>query len=191
MIDLEGWFNDDCGQVYRNLVRQIPHDGKIIETGIFKGRSTAILAKECIGTQRQIRAIDTWEGTPGEITKEIMAEQDVLSIFLNNMKELGYDKFVTPWKINSVYAAKIMIKSNAKFDLILLDANHYTHFVEEEILIWLQCLKSTGIIGGHDYYQTVAQGGQGVRKAVDKIFQDNKNFALHVKNYVWYVEQNG
>ncbi len=188
MIDLQGWFSGDCASVYRELIHKIPVDGHIIETGIFKGRSTAVLAKECVGTQRQILAIDTWEGTPGETTREIMSEQDIMSIFINNMKELGYDKIVTPWQIDSITAAKIMIEYGTKFDLILLDANHYTHFVEEEILIWLQCLKSTGIMGGHDYHKTIIEGGQGVRKAVDKIFQNNKNFTLCVKNYVWYVK---
>lgn len=186
MKDFQGWFSNACGSVYKKLIRQIPNDGLVAEIGVYKGRSTRYLCKECVANQRKIYAIDTWEGTPGEITEqEITRGISVYQIFLSNMQQCGYDKFVTAYKLDSLVAAEKFQKEDIKFDLVLLDGDHHYENVIKEIPAWLKCLKSGGIIGGHDYYNTIKMGGQGVRLAVDKYF-DNK--MINVESSVWYVQ---
>ena len=71
----ENWFDqvsqDRLAELGR-LVDNVP--GVIVEIGSWEGRSTCVLANAI--RPREVIAIDTWQGSPGEISHDLAAERE-------------------------------------------------------------------------------------------------------------------
>lgn len=57
--------------------------GRIIEVGCWEGRSTIGLARFC--APEVVHAVDTWRGSPGEVSADLAARRDVYAQFLANI----------------------------------------------------------------------------------------------------------
>jgi hypothetical protein len=140
----------------------------VVEIGSWKGRSTKELLENCRGT---VYAVDTWEGSIGDISGMIAKEQNIYSEFMKNVGDYPNLKVL---KGNSIDIGKDF---KDKVDMVFIDANHDYESVKADIETWLPKCKK--ILCGHDY----SLAFPGVIKAV------NEKFDVKYKaDTLWWVE---
>ncbi len=87
MTFTEDWFGQPSCLAVSRLVKKTRNlAGMIVEVGCWEGRSTSYLANAAFPDL--VYAVDTWAGSPGEISAELAAERDVYQTFLRNMEAL-------------------------------------------------------------------------------------------------------
>ena len=62
-------------------IKDIP--GPIVEVGSWEGRSTVAIANA--DPTRTVHAVDTWQGSPGEVSADLAADRDVFAQFQTNI----------------------------------------------------------------------------------------------------------
>ena len=86
----EDWFGVESCAALADLARRVNGvEGRIVEVGSWEGRSTITLANAA--HPRTVHAVDTWRGSPGEVSFELAGERDVFGQFSANI-----DKFTVP-----------------------------------------------------------------------------------------------
>jgi predicted O-methyltransferase YrrM len=155
--DIDGWFNHQA--VYDYLLANMPEDGTFVELGAWLGKSSAYLCDKA--THQNITIIDSWKGSPNELTTthKLATEVDVYDLFLENMGERKYNVI----KGESKVAAKMFL--NESLDVVFIDLTHTYEAVKEDIKLWLPKVKKGGFIAGDDYHEN----WRGVIQAVDEL----------------------
>jgi len=152
---IEGWMDLDELEWLHDTAHNM---NTVVEIGAWKGRSTIALLRGCKGF---VFAVDPWHGgTQG------------YSEFVYNTME--FDHLVI-FKMPSLRAVTMF---TAPVDMVFIDADHSYEAVKSDIEAWLP--KTTRIISGHDYGDTLSPG---VKRAVDEKFDDIK-----LVNSIWYRE---
>jgi predicted O-methyltransferase YrrM len=160
----EDWFNSP--DVYKVLVANCRDDGKIVELGAWKGRSSAFLVVEAYNKSPNIKIhiVDTWGGNPYDGSKD--QSTDAYSIFTSNMSQLnGHYK---AHRMTTNEAVKIF--EDGSLDAVFIDADHSYEAVKLDIMNWMPKVRKDGILAGHDYVHS----WPGVIKAVDELIPDAK-----------------
>jgi len=181
---IQGWFT--FPELYSNVARRFPGNSKIVEVGVWKGKSVAYLAVEFLnqGKNIVIDCIDTFEGTEEESHSEdpIVKEGRLLEYFLENMKPVS--AMINAIQLPSLEACKLY--EDESIDFIFIDASHIYENVSADIKAWYPKVKKKGIISGHDY-----SWGPGVRKAVDEFFHPiAHNHPMVESEGCWIIEKN-
>ena len=155
--DIEGWFNHQAAYDY--LLANMPEDGTFVELGAWLGKSSAYLCDKA--THQNITIIDSWKGSPNELTTthKLATEVDIYDLFVDNMGERKYNVI----KGESKVAAKMFLDES--LDVVFIDLTHTYEAVKEDIKLWLPKVKKGGYIAGDDYHQH----WQGVIQAVDEL----------------------
>jgi len=146
ICDIEGWttINElrwlyDTSSTMNNAI--------IVETGAWKGRSTAALCCGALkGANNRVFTIDTFAGAESE--KEYYKEVNGDNIywqFTANMQMLNIDPVVL--RMDSVKAACCF--ANNSIDFLFIDCDHYN--ISNVFWAYIKKVKGTGIISGHDY----------------------------------------
>jgi predicted O-methyltransferase YrrM len=141
----EDWFGEASCAALAALVRQTEGvNGSIIEIGSWEGRSTIALANAA--HPEIVHAVDTWEGSPGEISATLAAERDVFATFESNVAALternvevhrmGWREFFADW--------------SGPIRLVFIDAEHTYDEVAANIAAVAPFLEPGGIICGDD-----------------------------------------
>ena len=155
--DIEGWFNHQAAYDY--LLANMPDDGTFVELGAWLGKSSAYLCDKA--THQNITIIDSWKGSPNELTTthKLATEVDIYDLFLQNMGDRKYNVI----KGESKVAAKMFLKES--LDVVFIDLTHTYEAVKEDIKLWLPKVKKGGFIAGDDYHEH----WKGVIQAVDEL----------------------
>jgi predicted O-methyltransferase YrrM len=155
--DIEGWFNHQAAYDY--LLANMPEAGTFVELGAWLGKSSAYLCDKA--TYQNITIIDTWKGSPNELTTthKLATEVDIYDLFLQNMGDRKYNVI----KGESKVAAKMFLKES--LDVVFIDLTHTYDAVKEDIKLWLPKVKKGGFIAGDDYHEN----WKGVIQAVDEL----------------------
>ena len=141
-----GWLTREEGIFLYNSAKGVPKDGKIVEIGSWKGRSTICLGNGSKdGHGAKIYAIDPHTGS-SEITKKL-GKVNTYNEFLINIKRAGVEKVVVPIKEKSE-TASFKIKSPVNF--IFVDGAHEYSFVKQDFDLWFPKLINGGKIVFHD-----------------------------------------
>lgn len=83
----EEWFSPQSQRALAWLARSTTGVvGDVVEVGCWQGRSTVALARAV--APDTVHAVDTWQGSPGEISADLAAERNILHSFLENIAEL-------------------------------------------------------------------------------------------------------
>ena len=115
-----GWFHKGDIKQYRSLVEQVPDNGKVIELGVWKGRSLCSIADIIIKKKLTVYAVDTFKGSPTEVKEHKEAKEiNLKKVFLDNIK-----KFKLKVKTYEMTTNEAAEQINEKFDLIFIDADH-------------------------------------------------------------------
>lgn len=154
MIDLSGvngWCN--YGHYYKEIVDWIPNKGRIMEIGVFHGRSTCLMADLIRDSKKKVEfhccdIFTTGFGYTGiDGSKE---GDDYLNIFEGHLKRYELEKYVTihkgkSWDVLGSFKDRY-------FDFIFIDADHNYEVVKEDIRLSLNKLKRGGRLAGHDVH---------------------------------------
>lgn len=148
----EMWFGPESQKVLARLAESVAHlDGSIVEVGCWTGRSTVALANAV--HPEHVRAVDTWNGSPGEISEQLAAERDVYEAFARNVEDCtggNVDPYRMDWR---TYFAEH--SDPVKFCHI--DAAHTYDEVADNIRAVLPLLVPGGIICGDDNHHPPVQ----------------------------------
>lgn len=189
-------FDDNDEKALLTCLEKISHVGNpvIAELGCWAGHSTSII---CSFLKKQggglVYSINSFKGCETTKLDELARTNDIKSIFLNNIKELGFEQYSRLCESSTIDAAPLF--SDKSFDLIFIDADHRYAGIRSDIDLWLPKLKEGGVICGHDFNSfeydekyihedCIDWVHHGVTKAVLESFQ-----AVQVYGSVWSAKR--
>lgn len=141
----ESWFPQESCKALGNLYRDVAHlSGAVVEVGCWEGRSTCALANAA--HPETIHAVDTWEGSPGEISAELAAVRDVFRTFHENVAALTHGN-VAAYRMGWREFFSTFV---GRCKLLHIDAEHTYTEVAENIEAALPFMVPGGIICGDD-----------------------------------------
>lgn len=145
MTFTEAWYHQSgLDALERAYLRTRRLAGIVVEVGCWEGRSTCFLAN--VAYPNTVHAVDTWEGSPGEISADLAKERDVYAQFTGNVAELTHGN-VTPYRTGwrEWFAAHV-----GPIRFLHIDATHTYDEVRANIEAALPHVVVGGIICGDD-----------------------------------------
>lgn len=143
----EEWFSVESQDYLANLGRSVKDvDGLIIEIGAWEGRSTVALANAI--APRDMHSVDTWDGSPGEISADLAAKRDVFGCWSSNVALLTKGN-VYPHRMGWRDYLPTVTDPVA---LAFIDAEHTYTEVRDNVLALLPLLAPGGVICGDDQH---------------------------------------
>jgi len=161
----EDWFGPASQHAVARLVdRTRGLAGRVVEVGCWEGRSTIAIANACYPDT--VHAVDTWEGSPGEISAELAAQRDVFARFSENVDQAtrgNVEPFRMDWR--TYFDADA-----GPVRFLHIDAEHTYQEVFDNITTVLPLMVAGGIICGDDNHHPPIQ--RAVRDALGVFFVD-------------------
>lgn len=149
MTFTEEWFGEASQRALADLYAKVAErEGDIVEVGCWEGRSTIALANAC--APAWVRAADTWQGSPGEVSETLARERDVLATFLANTAGMNIDVYVMGWR-------DYFADHHNPIRLIHIDATHTYDEVAGNIDTVLPFMVSGGVLCGDDAHHPPVQ----------------------------------
>lgn len=174
MTFTEEWFCEASQRAIGELVgltRDL--DGDIVEVGCWEGRSTVALANAA--HPAKVHAVDTWEGSPGEISADLAAGRDVFATFTANVDELTAGNVVAHRMGWRTYFG--VNKAPVKF--LHIDAEHTFREVFDNIDAALPLMVPGAVMCGDDFHHPP------IRQAVFRHFRADR--VVHLAS-LWAVQ---
>ena len=170
----EEWFSEASQAVIVEAVEAVrPLRGQIVEIGCWEGRSTIALAKAAY--PETVCAVDTWQGSKGEVSERIAARRDVYTIFMDNVKELTAGN-VAPFRMTW---QEWFALNDEPIKFLHIDALHDYDDVKANIETALQFIVPGGIICGDDV------GFEPVRTAVLDVLEPYASVITKATEWLW------
>lgn len=177
MTFTESWFFPaDCDALTSLATATNDLTGAVIEVGCWEGRSTIALANAIHPTT--LHAVDTWQGSPGEISHDLAAERDVFATFSENIENhtagnvdahrMGWREFFDTW--------------HDPIRLIHIDATHSYAEVHDNILAVKPFIVPGGVICGDDVQHEPVR---------DAVWDTLGNAGVMPNSKVWHWRRNG
>jgi len=134
-----------------NKVKSLPEDAVIVEIGSYKGRSTVAMGYACIGTNRKIYCIDTWDGNDSDFS-----ERNFFDEWRYNIDKNGLAQYVIPLKgySDEVLSRWDEIAGKKKIDFIFIDGSHQYLDVLKDFEMAYPLVKEGGWIAFHGVAHT-------------------------------------
>lgn len=155
-------------EFYDRVLGQIPDHGRVVEVGVWLGRTVIHLAKRIQEDRRSVLvyAVDTFMGADcvtDQMTDFIkLAGGSLLPQFKANVRAAGVENIVIPVERASPGAADEF--ADGSVDLVFLDADHSYKGVKADLAAWRPKVKPGGILAGHD----LSDNYPGVRRALEE-----------------------
>lgn len=147
----EEWFGPESCEALAGLVCEVEGlKGDIVEIGAWQGRSTLAMAQ---ATRRIVNTVDTWNGSPGEVSAELAAGRDVHAEFLANLEAAEIDNVVA-WRMDW---RQYFTTHFDPLKLVFIDAEHTYVEVRDTIETVRPLLVPGGIICGDDAHHPPVQ----------------------------------
>jgi predicted O-methyltransferase YrrM len=124
----------------------LPPGAVILEIGSFRGRSTACLALGCVGSDKLVYAVDTFNGNDVDFS-----ERDFFATFKSNLDTLGLFKHVRPVISTSSDAAESW---TVPIDMLFIDGSHAFDDVVGDFQGFYPHVKEGGLVAFHDVVET-------------------------------------
>lgn len=155
--EIHGW-STDILPWYKARVETLPQNPRIVEVGIYRGRSLLFLAEE-LTAKRGPGAFELVGVDP------LMWEDELWSFLAENWRRMPplVGKHVRLVRLESTRAARAF--EDESVDLVFIDGEHDEANVRADIQAWLPKVKPGGILSGHDY----GGGHPGVPAAVNAL----------------------
>jgi predicted O-methyltransferase YrrM len=148
----EDWFGVDSCDALAAIVRGVANvPGRLVEIGAWEGRSTIAMA--VAAWPRLVHSIDTWAGSPGEISAELAAERDVFTRWKANIKAATKGNVIPhrgDWRDHVPHV-------DEPIALAFIDAEHTYTEVHDTLTELLPKMAPGGIICGDDAHHRPVQ----------------------------------
>jgi hypothetical protein len=156
---------------------------RALEVGTWLGTT----AKAMAGAGAVVHCVDTWQGSPSDITSACVVDAGGQSAVFEEFKSnvgARLNKTIFAWQRDSQNAANMAWEP---FDLIFIDAEHTYEAVKADILAWWKHLREDGVMIGHDYF---TKQYPGVNQAVAELFGDKvETIGESVHGAMWKVKK--
>ncbi|QSJ20799.1 class I SAM-dependent methyltransferase [Nostoc sp. UHCC 0702] len=148
---IEGFMVPGQEQYLFNKVKSLPENAVIVEIGSFKGRSTVAMAYACVGSERKIYSIDTWDGNESDF-----AERQFFEIWQQNIQANSLSQYVTPLRgySHDVLTRWDELTDGKAIDFIFIDGSHQYLDVLKDFEMSFPLVKDGGWIAFHDVIAT-------------------------------------
>ena len=172
VVSIQGFMIPGQEEYLFNKVKSLPEDAVIVEIGSFKGRSTVAMGYACIGTNRKIYAIDTWDGNDSDF-----AERQFFETWQHNMQVNGLEEYVLPLRGYSHEVLKHWqeLTNDKAIDLIFIDGSHQYLDVLKDFEMSFPLVRNGGWIAFHDVIETWT-GSERAWHKTTKYFLDNHEY---------------
>ena len=141
----EEWFGEFSQHVLADLVRGVADvPGLLVEIGSWEGRSTVAMANAAF--PRTIQAVDTWQGSPSELSEKLAQHRDVFAQWQANIEMLTRSNVVAHrmgWR-------DFVPTVSEPLALCFIDAEHSYIEVRDNLLAVIPLMSPGGIICGDD-----------------------------------------
>jgi len=165
MTFTEEWFGPASQHAVARLVQRTRGlAGRIVEVGSWEGRSTVAIANAA--HPDIVHAVDTWQGSPGEISAELASQRDVFATFTENIDQLtrgNVEPHVMGWR-------DYFAEDKAPVRFLHIDAEHTYTEVFDNITTALPLMVAGGIICGDDNHHPPIQ--RAVRDTLGRFYVD-------------------
>lgn len=143
----EQWFSAaSCKTVQRLAAATNGLGGRVVEVGCWTGRSTIHIAQGVYpGT---VNAVDTWAGSPGEISAELAADRDVFAQFSTNVADFTRGNV----EIHRMGWRDYFAEDRGPIRFLHIDAEHSYREVFDNIESALPLMVAGGVICGDDVH---------------------------------------
>jgi predicted O-methyltransferase YrrM len=141
----EEWFGPASQKAVAGLVartRALP--GEVVEIGCWQGRSTIAIARAA--WPKIVHAVDTWDGSPGEISADIADGRDVFAEFTENIDELTRGNV----EVHRMGWRDYFAADHGPVRFCHIDAEHTYREVYDNIQAVLPLMVPGGILCGDD-----------------------------------------
>ncbi len=157
----EEWFSPESCTALAELARSTEGlPGRVVEIGSWEGRSTVALAEAV----DHVEAVDTWLGSPGEISADLAAQRDVYAAFQRNTLGLPVTAHRMDWR-------EYLATTDEPFRFCFIDGLHTYEEVQEQIAAVLPRMTPGGVLCGDDAHHPP------VARAVLEAFPDAERAA--------------
>lgn len=148
---IEGFMVPGQEEYLFNKVKSLPNEAVIVEIGSYKGRSTVAMSYACIGTNRKIYCIDTWDGNDTDFS-----DRNFFDLWQENVEKNGLFQYVVPLR---GYSHQILsqweeLTGGKAIDFIFIDGSHQFLDVLKDYELSLPLVKEGGWIAFHDVVPT-------------------------------------
>ena len=152
--EVEGWLTDAQARRLWERASEVPPDGRVVEIGSFRGRSTIILAL-AVPDGAEVVAIDPHTGTdrgPQQwVTSEALGEGDRRA-FARNLERAGVSDRVRYVRRRSQEALEAVQRP---IDLLYVDGAHRYRPVRDDLAGWGDRVRSGGSLLVHDAFSSI------------------------------------
>jgi predicted O-methyltransferase YrrM len=152
-----GWTQNVQLRFLMRAVRRLPDPSRIVELGVWQGRSALAMAEACRGTGKRVFAIDPWcdydEGggdVSGYLARYgVSSFEEVFQSFVGHCQALG----LAPWVVTMRQAsgAAATTWSEGPISLLFIDANHHYDAVTADLRAWAPHVEPGALICGDDW----------------------------------------
>lgn len=139
----EEWFCQQSQDRLAFLAATAPLGGPIVEFGSWEGRSSIALANAV--APLTVHCVDTWNGSPGEISAELAAERDVYATFCANTAGLNIEAHRMGWRD---YADRY----DGPVSLLFIDFEHTYQELFDCLTLFKPRMVPGGVICGDDQH---------------------------------------
>ncbi len=148
---IEGFMVPGQEKYLFNKVKALPDRAVIVEIGSYKGRSTVAMAYACIGSNRKIYCIDTWDGNDSDFP-----DRKFFDIWQNNIEKNGLSPYVIPLQgySHQVLSQWQELAGEQEIDFIFIDGSHQFLDVLKDFELSYNLIKEGGWIAFHDVVPT-------------------------------------
>lgn len=146
----EEWFGEASQRALAELAQSTNHlQGDVVEVGSWQGRSTLALAAAV--HPQTVNAVDTWQGSEGEISEILAAERDVHAEFMANIE--GVEN-IKPWRMDwRLY----FVEHREPIRCAFVDALHTYEEVRDQIATVVPLMVPGGVLVGDDAHHPPIQ----------------------------------
>jgi predicted O-methyltransferase YrrM len=138
---IDGWLSDTQGCALFRAAAATSRNGRIVEIGSWKGRSTVWLAAGARLSGARVYAVDPHTGSFEDPDAATFAE------FRANLARAGLADLVEPLVMTSAEAARVV---DGPIELLFIDGDHSYEAVHLDAARWLPKLGEGGIVMFHD-----------------------------------------
>jgi MMP 1-O-methyltransferase len=144
--NIDGWLTPGESNLLYSLAKKTAGQGRIVEIGSWKGRSTICLAAGAKEAGRgKIIAIDPFIGSSEHQRQD--PDVNTLAEFKTNIANAGIAEMVEPKVMTSREAAAAFTEP---VELCFIDGAHEYEFVKEDYDLWFPKIVEGGVVAFHD-----------------------------------------
>lgn len=154
-----GWCPLKTRKFLKKAVRKTPPDGVIVEIGTWRGKATAVMALECLGTKRKIYTVDPYKDYV--VPSGVMASKAIYGKHTFEDAHKGFNRtFKGVKEVELLHCTSEEAAQKwdyGEIDFLYLDGDLRVEMIRLDLALWVPKIKKGGVVSGHDWDRAMVQ----------------------------------